>query len=146
MKKFIIAAFAAVCSIFSACADNDRIITFDQLPAAAQAIVQQYKNVADIAYVKLDPEFFGGDEYSVRFNDGKEFEFEEDGSLHKVDYQYEAVPEALVPEVVRQQVKASFPQALIVEWGKSGWGWKAELNNKIEIKFDRNLQMRGLDD
>ena len=146
MKKFIIAAFAAVCSIFCACADNDRIITFDQLPAAAQAIVQQYKNVADIAYVKLDPEFFGGDEYSVRFNDGKEFEFEEDGSLRKVDYQYEAVPEALVPEVVRQQVKASFPQALIVEWGKSGWGWKAEWNKKIEIKFDRNLQMRGLDD
>ena len=94
MKKIIIAAFAAVCSIFSACADNDRIITFDQLPAAAQAIVQQYKNVADIAYVKLDPEFFGGDEYSVRFNDGKEFEFDEDGSL----------------------------------------------------RFDRNLQMRGLDD
>ena len=74
MKKIIIAAFAAVCSIFSACADNDRIITFDQLPAAA------------------------------------------------------------------------LPQALIVEWGKSEWGWKAELNNKIEINFDRNLQMRGLDD
>jgi len=145
MKKILIATFAAVCSIFIACADNDRIITFEQLPAAAQATVQQYKAVTDVAYCAVDKDLFG-DEYKVRFNDGKEMEFESDGSLRKVDYQYEAVPEALVPETVRRQIKASFPQAFIVEWGKSDWGWKAELNNKLEIKFSRRLEMRGIDD
>ena len=107
--------------------------------------MQQYQDVANIAYVKLDPELFG-DKYEVRFNDGKEFDFEEDGTLRKVDYKLEAVPEALVPEVVRQQISASFPQTFIVEWGKDDWGWKAELNNKLEIKFNRKLEMRGLDD
>lgn len=63
-----------------------------------------------------------------------------------VIYKFEAVPDALVPEVVRQQLKASFPQAFVVEWGKDDWGWKAELNNKLEVKFSRKLEMRGLDD
>lgn len=145
MKKIMFAVTAFVCCVLSACADNDKIITFEQLPAAAQELVQQYQNVANIAYVKLDPELFG-DKYEVRFNDGKEFDFEEDGTLSKVDYKLEAVPEALVPEVVRQQISASFPQTFIVEWGKDDWGWKAELNNKLEIKFNRKLEMRGLDD
>lgn len=145
MKKIMFAVTAFVCCAFSACADNDKIITFEQLPAAAQELVQQYQDVANIAYVKLDPELFG-DKYEVRFNDGKEFDFEEDGTLRKVDYKLEAVPEALVPEVVRQQISASFPQTFIVEWGKDDWGWKAELNNKLEIKFNRKLEMRGLDD
>lgn len=146
MKKFFIAVFVVACSVFNACADNDRIITFEQLPVAAQTLVLQYQDAANIAYVKMDPELFGGDKYEVRLNDGKEFEFEEDGTLHKVDYKFEAVPNALVPEVVRQQLKASFPQAFVVEWGKDDWGWKAELNNKLEVKFSRKLEMRGLDD
>ena len=145
MKKIMFAVIAFVCCASSACADNDKIITFEQLPAAAQELVQQYQDVANIAYVKLDPELFG-DKYEVRFNDGKEFDFEEDGTLRKVDYQREAVPAALVPEVGRQQISASFPQTFIVEWGKDDWGWKAELNNKLEIKFNRKLEMLGLDD
>ena len=64
----------------------------------------------------------------------------------EVDYKLEAVPAALVPEVVRQQISASFPQTFIVEWGKDDGGWKAELNNKLEIKFNRKLEMLGLDD
>jgi len=145
MKKMLFAALVAISSVFNACADNDRIITFAQLPAAAQATVQQYFDVTTIAYVKLDDEVFG-DKYEVRFNDGKEIDFENDGSLRKIDCKYAAVPDALVPEVVRQQVAASFPQAFIVEWGKDDWGWKAELNNKLEIKFNRKLEMIGLDD
>lgn len=145
MKKMFLVALVAIGSVFSACADNDRIITFDQMPAAAQATVKEYFDVATISYVKLDDEFIG-DKYEVRFNDGKEIDFESDGSLHKVDFKYSAVPDALVPEVVRQQVKASFPQAVIVEWGKDDWGWKAELNNKLELKFNRKLEMIGIDD
>ena len=50
------------------------------------------------------------------------------------------------PEIVRQQVAAQFPQAVIVEWGKDDWGWKAELNNKLELKFNGKYQMTGIDD
>lgn len=134
---------AVICSL-SACA-NDQIITYAQLPAAAQQLVQENFAVENVAYVLLDREIFGN-EYEVRFNDGTELKFESDGSLKKVDCKYMAVPEALIPPVVLQQVKAQFPQVFIVEWGKDDWGWKAELSNKLELKFNRQLQMIGIDD
>lgn len=145
MKKMLLVACVAMCTVLNLYADNDRIITFAQIPAAAQATVNQYFDASTIAYVKLDNEFIGK-KYEVRFNDGKEIEFESDGSLHKVDCKYTAVPDALVPEMVRKQVVASFPQAFIVEWGKDDMGWKAELNNQLEIKFNRSLEMIGIDD
>ena len=52
----------------------------------------------------------------------------------------------MVPAQVRQQVAASFPQAFSVEWGKDDWGWKAELNNKLDVKFNSKLEMTGIDD
>jgi hypothetical protein len=121
------------------------LITFAQLPEAAQATVKQYFDEGNIAFCTMDREWFGK-EYKVQFNDGSEIKFEGDGSLHKVDCKYQAVPEALVPEVVRQQVAAQFPQAIIIEWGKDDRGWKAELNNKLELKFNSKYQMIGIDD
>ena len=143
-KSFFVALMALVCSL-SACADNDQLITFAQLPEAAQATVKKYFDEGNIAFCTMDREWFGK-EYKVQFNDGSEIKFEGDGSLHKVDCKYQAVPEALVPEVVRQQVAAQFPQAMIIEWGKDDRGWKAELNNKLELKFNSKYQMIGIDD
>ena len=143
-KSFFVAMVAFVCSL-SACADSDQLITFAQLPAAAQATVKQYFDEGNIAFCTMDREWFGK-EYKVQFNDGSEIKFEGDGSLHKVDCKFRAVPEALVPEIVRQQISAQFPQAVIVEWGKDDWGWKAELNNKLELKFNSKYQMTGIDD
>ena len=143
-KSFFVALTALVCSL-SACADNDQLITFAQLPEAAQATVKQYFDEGNIAFCTMDREWFGK-EYKVQFNDGSEIKFEGDGSLHKVDCKYQAVPDALVPEVVRQQVAAQFPQAMIIEWGKDDRGWKAELNNKLELKFNSKYQMIGIDD
>lgn len=144
MKKSIFVVLAAVVCSLSACA-SDQLVTFAQLPETAQATVKQYFDEANIAFCTLDREFFGK-EYKVQFNDGSEIKFEGDGSLHNVDCKFRAVPDALIPEIVRQQVAAQFPQAVIVEWGKDDWGWKAELNNKLELKFNSNFQMAGIDD
>jgi len=145
MKKSILVALVAVVCSLIACADNDQLITFAQLPAPAQTTVKQYFDEANVAFCTMDREWFGK-EYKVRFNDGTELKFEGDGSIHKIDCQFRAVPDALIPEVVLQQVKAQFPQAVIVEWGKDDWGWKAELNNQLELKFNSKYQMIGIDD
>ena len=144
MKKFFIVAFVAVCCSFTACA-HDQIIPYAQLPVAAQQVVRTHFDEANVAYVTMDREVFGK-EYAVRLNDGTEIKFEKDGSVNKVDCQFQAVPEALIPAIVLQQVKAQFPNAFIVEWGKDDWGWKAELSNQLELKFNSKYQMTGVDD
>ena len=144
MKKSILVAVMACLFSLSSCA-HDQLITFAQLPVAAQNTVKQYFDETTIAFCTLDRELFGK-EYKVQFNDGSEIKFEGDGSLHKVDCKFRAVPDALVPEIVRQQIAAQFPQAIIVEWGKDDLGWKAELNNKLELKFNKSYQIIGVDD
>ena len=145
MKKFLLVALIALGCSLSACADHDQLITFAQLPAVAQETVRKYFDEAQVSFCTLDREFFGK-EYNVHFNDGTEIKFEGDGSVHKVDCKFRAVPDDLVPAVVRQQCAAMAPQAVIIEWGKDDWGWKAELSNKLEIKFNSKLQMIGVDD
>ena len=145
MKRLFLATIVAAMCSMNACADHDQVITFAQLPAAAQQLVNDNFNQANISYVMLDKELFG-DEYKVRFQDGSEIEFENDGSLKKVDCKLQAVPDALVPEEIRRHVSTQFPGAIIVEWGKDDRGWKAELNNKLELKYNSRLEFIGIDD
>ena len=145
MKKSIYVVLAAICILLTACA-KDQLITFEQLPAAAQQVVNEHFAVENVAYITMDRDLFEK-EYEVRFNDGAELKFEKDGSLEKVDCKLKAVPESLIPAAVLEYVQTQFPEAFIVEWGKNDlWGWKAELNNKLDLKFNRNFEFIGIDD
>lgn len=144
MKKTIFTLIVALCCTITACT-KDRLITFAELPQSAQTTVQNYFDVNQVSYVTEDVELLGK-EYEVRLTDGAKLEFKSDGSLKKIDCQYNPVPEALIPALVLEQVKAKFPQNFIIEWGEDDWGWKAELNNKLELKFNRNFDFVGIDD
>ena len=145
MKKTIFAVMVMAGCVLSACGGKDRVITFSELPEAAQMLVNENFNAGDIAYITVERELVGN-EYEMRFNDGAELTFDRHGKLEKADCKLTAVPDALVPEEVRAYVATNFPEAFIVEWGKNGWGWKAELNNKLELKFNGKLEFVGIDD
>ena len=144
MKRLFLALFMALTLCLSACADG-RPITFEQLPANAQTIVTQYFVRENILFMTVDTELFGT-EYEVRFNDGKELDFDSKGNLIKVDCKYEQVPDALIPAEVLQQVQASYPNTFIKEWKRDDGQWKAELSNGLELIFNRRYQLVGIDD
>ena len=96
MKKNLFVALLALTCSFTACA-NEQVITYDQVPEPAKAIVAAHFDATQIAYVLLDKGLFD-DEYEVRFNDGRTIEFNEEGELQKVDCKRTEVPSALVPE------------------------------------------------
>ena len=95
MKKNLFVALLALTCSFTACA-NEQVITYDQVPEPAKAIVAAHFDAAQIAYVMLDKGLFD-DEYEVRFNDGRTIEFNQAGELLKVDCKLTEVPSALVP-------------------------------------------------
>ena len=144
MKKILFVALLALTCSFTACA-NEQVITYDQVPEPAKAIVTAHFDAAQIAYVTLDKGLMD-DEYEVRFNDGRTIEFNKAGELLKVDCKQTEVPSALVPEPVLTYVKANFPNAFITEWGKDDRGYKAELNNGLDLKFNRKLEFIRIDD
>ena len=144
MKRFFHLIVVAMLFNMIACTNSKDIITFAQLPQPAQEIVNQHFNAAEISYVTKERDWKV--EYEVRFNDGSEIDFYSDGKLKKVDCKFNPVPEALIPQPVLTYVKATFPNAFIKEWGHDDWGYKAELNNGLELKFDKNYRFQSVDD
>lgn len=144
MKKYFCAVFLALSCGLAACA-NEQVITYDQLPESAKAIVAAHFDVSQVAYVTLDKDISDW-EYDVKFNDGCSLEFNKAGELKKVDCKAAEVPAALVPAPVQEYVKAHFPSAFITEWGKDDRGYKAELNNGLELKFNRSYEFVRIDD
>lgn len=123
---------------------QDRIITFEQLPANAQKTITQHFDKTAISYVKMDND--GSLEYEVYFTNGAEVEFFKNGEFKKADCKHLQVPQGLVPEQVRTYVKTNFPQTFITQWEKRHNGWKAELNNELELLFNNQYQFTGIDD
>lgn len=144
MKKLFLMIWIAVTFALTACADG-RPIPFEQLPVNAQTIINQNFVRENILFVALDSEIFST-EYEVKFNDGKELKFNGSGELIKVDCKYEPVPEVLIPVEVLNQVKASYPNTFIKEWKLDDGRWKAELNNGLELIFNKRYQLVGIDD
>ena len=144
MKKILFVALLALTCSFTAC-DGKQVITFDQIPESAQNIVATHFDVAQLAYVTLDKELWNK-EYELRFNHGCTIEFDKHGELVKVDCKAAEVPSALVPEPVQAYVKAQFPNAFITEWGKDDRGYKAELNNGLDLEFNRKYEFVRIDD
>ena len=143
MKKYFSVVFMALCSL-TACA-KEQVITFDQVPEPAKAIVAAHFDASQIAYVILDKGLLDAD-YEVKFNDGRSLEFNKAGELTKVDCKQTEVPSALIPELVRQYVEANFPNAFITEWSKDDRRWKAELNSGLELEFNSNYEFVRIDD
>lgn len=144
MKKILSIALLALTCTFTACA-NELLISYDQVPEPAKAIVAANFDATQIAYVTLDKGLFD-DEYEVRFNDGRAIEFNKAGALLKVDCKLTEVPSALIPEPVLLYVKTNFPNAFITEWGKDDLGYKAELNSGLDLKFNSKYEFVRVDD
>ena len=143
MKKYFSVVLVALCSL-TACA-KEQVITFDQVPEPAKAIVTAHFDASQIAYVILDKGLLDAD-YEVKFSDGRSLEFNKAGELTKVDCKQTEVPSALIPELVRQYVKANFPNAFITEWSKDDRRWKAELNSGLDLEFNSNYEFVRIDD
>lgn len=144
MKKLLTLAILIVSLAFSAC-NRDQLGTFQQLPQQAQTIINQHFDQPSVSYVRIDKDLFST-EYEVVFNDGVELDFNKKGELLKADCKRAQLPDALLPQPVLTYVQQSFPDAFVTEWKRDDRRWKAELNNGLELIFNKNYDFVGIDD
>ena len=140
------ASSASFAGITVTLAGNDRPITVDKLPAAAQNFLKSYFSDLTVAYAVEDPQF-AGSEYEVTYTDRTEVEFDTKGEWTSVDRKYTAVPAAIVPKQITDYVaKSNFPNQEIRKIERNAYTWEIELTNGLEIKFDRNFRVIDIDD
>jgi len=124
---------------------KDTVVSADQLPVPAQSFLEEYFPGNAVSYVKKDREIFKTT-YEVFLLDAIKVEFNKKGEWEKVNCKNAAVPTALVPAVITDYVQTNFPGQIIVKIDKESNGYEVELFNDLELKFDKNGQLRHIDD
>ena len=139
--KLIILSVLALCLGISAKAQDDRIITLEQLPQNAKEFLT--KHFPDKTPILLQEDW---DDFEVVYSTGEKVEFLKNGEWKKIDFRVVAVPAALVPEQVKTQVQSLYPGAIITKIKKEPYGWEAKLNNGLEIDFNAEFVIIDIDD
>ena len=146
MKKILVIILAVFSlGVVTAKADNDRVITKDALPAKAQQFVNAHFASVKISYIKEDRDIFDHN-YEIVFADGSKVEFGRKGDWVDVDCRYNSVPQAIVPAAIQTYVKSNFPDVKIIEIERKRGNHEVKLSNKLELVFDKNLKIKGIDD
>ena len=139
VKLFLLMALAFVLAL-PAFADEGRIIPFDQLPEASQALLKKYFADKTPLVVKVD-----WDEYEVIYQSGEKVEFELSGNWKEVNCRTYAVPAELVPEQIQNQISTQYQGAVIVSLKRGPRGYDVKLNNRMELEFSRDFVIVDID-
>lgn len=147
MKKILLTAALLFAGITASLADNnERPITLDKLPVAAQTFLKTHFADLTLAYAVEDPKLVGS-EYEVIYTDRTEVDFRSNGEWSSVERRYAAVPASIVPAQISAYVaKSSFSNQYIKKVERDAYTWEIELSNGIEIKFDREFHVIDIDD
>lgn len=141
MKKTLLCLICLATITFSACSHEDTPINKNDLPQTAQQFIDQYFADCTIAVVLKD-----GHEYEVKFTNGYDVEFDRSGNWESVDCQMSPVPEGIVPTPIVNYVQTTYPQNFIVSISIDHNKYDVELNNALDLEFDKNGNFLRIDD
>lgn len=140
-------AVAAVCVMasLSACqADNDKPISFSELPTAAQELIQTYFQGKTIALTTVEGGVIGKS-YDVVFASGEKIEFDRKGNWTEISCKQTAVPTALIPNAILDYVERTYPDQAIICIEKDQGETEVKLANRLEITFNKKYQVIDID-
>ena len=144
MKKSFLSILFVIAVIVSVlAAGKERPVTVQELPKMAREFLNTHFKDKTVAYAVADQKYAGA-EYEVVYTDRTEVDFRTDGQWESVKSRYSPVPEAIVPQQIRDFVaKGNFPGQYICKIKRNAYTWEIELSTGAEIKFD--MQFRVID-
>lgn len=145
LKRFIGIALLAVAPLFagtSTASAAERVITTSQLPAKAQTTLSNHFSNEKITRVFKDVNSRGVAEYEVDFTAGRDIEFDSTGNWTSIDCKGTAVPDALVPQAIRNYVARNVKSGRIISIDKERKGYNVKLTNGYDYHFDVNGKFR----
>jgi len=126
---------------FNARADHDQVITFDQMPEAAQALLKQY--FADKVPLVVTVDW---DDYTIIYESGEKVEFDKQGNWKELNCRSSVVPMELVPDAIKTHINTTFPGTTILKLDRNRRGYEVKLDNGLEVEYDPTFQIIDIDD
>ena len=144
MKRTLI-TLALVLVTFAIVKADDRPVTFNQLPQAAQTFINTNYPDEKVAFATVDDDFIRAD-YHVALVSGVMLQFEHGGSLEKIETRNGNIPAGIIPFQIIDMVKQYYPEAQITEYEIGKRSYEVKLSNRMEMKFNTKFQIIELDD
>ena len=146
MKKILVALVAFLSFGVSAVkADNDKIISKNELPAQAQQFSNEHFNGVKLSYAKLERDFLENS-YEVMLANGAKLEFSSKGAWEDVDCRYGEVPAAIIPQPIKEYIKSNYPGERVLKIERERNRYELKLSNRLELTFDENFRIIDIDD
>ena len=127
MKKIVVILMCVFA--MSAVVSCDRVVSADKLPAQAKQFVAAHFNGIEVLSVRKD-----GFKYDVVLFDGTEIEFSHGGQWIEVDCGLNPLPDGVLPMNFATHVKFEHKR------------YEVELDNDLDLLFDKNGNFMGADD
>lgn len=126
-------------------ADDDRPIAVTQLPASAQQFIKKHFAGNQVAFAKMEKDWFSKS-YDVTFTNGNKLEFDEKGEWTEVDCKYTSVPAAIVPKAIADYVAQNYKDVRILKIDRDSRDYEVKLSNRLELKFNLQFNLIDIDD
>lgn len=146
MKRITLSLTALMMATGMAFADDDKPITVEQLPSAAQAFITNHFSDVKIAYAKMESDLFEKKNYEVVLTNGSKVEFDSKGEWEAMECNFSQVPDGIVPQQIADYVTTHYPDEKIVGIDRDRNGYEVDLSNKVELTFNRKFKLIDIDD
>ncbi len=110
-----------------------------EIPVRSQNFLDQHFSRNSIILVEMDKDDEGM-EYSVWLNDGTRVDFDIHGSWKRVARKKTGVPVELVPPAIMEYVKTHYPDNVVTKFSKKNYGYKLELSDDMDLRFNHQCQ------
>lgn len=142
MKRFYSLIVMAALSVFTLAACDDVNISFKRLPEKAQEFITAY--FPGLEMVRAEKEYDDGvKEYKVKLSNGTEIEFDADGDWTSVSCEYSFVPDAIVPEAIREHLQETLVEYKVVSIEKNLGGYDLDVVTPDGLKKDYRYAADG---
>ena len=145
MKKLLIILVSIfTLGVFALHADNDKPISFNELPQTTQQFITKYFPTSKVALAKVEKELMSVT-YDVVMTDGVKLEFDKKGEWKEIDCKYTSVPVDIIPAQIRQKVAELYPDAFVVKMDRDSKEYEVKLNNGFELTFNTKFALVKVD-
>lgn len=139
MKKIVVILMCVFA--MSAVVSCDRVVSADKLPTQAKQFVAAHFNGIEVLSVRKD-----GFKYDVVLFDGTEIEFSHGGQWIEVDCGLNPLPDGVLPANTAKYLTAKFPMNFATHVKFEHKRYEVELDNDLDLLFDKNGNFMGADD
>ena len=139
-KYFLLMAVVMTMSLNVMADDDDRVITYDQLPQAAQTFLKA--NFATKVPLLVTADW---DDFTIRYESGEKIEFNKSGEWKDIECYNSKVPAGAVPAQISSYISQNYPGKSIIKLERHRSVYEVKLNNGMEVEFNRNFQVIGME-